>query len=295
TGSTSDYGNSMDLILKTDSLGNQEWVNFYGNGAFHNPGFSDIIATHDSCYVVCGAYTYGETFGGLYPYDGWLVKIDNDGNEIWNKKYRDYTVENTDWRDTIYNVFNGVTELSNGNLALIATSKNGQLYGRKPKFYLLNSVGDSILTKIYETANPWYNPNTIITTNDNGFAIGGSGEFYDWDEINQVWVSSQRIFLIKTDSLGNDTILSDISPVQSKPITEFKLQCYPNPATDEFFVELPQWIEDDVLEIYSTNGSLVLLQTVGVGINKVDICDLQPGMYLARLKNTGMAAKLIVQ
>jgi len=102
-------------------------------------------------------------------------------------------------------------------------------------------------------------------------------------------------FLIKTDSLGNDTILSDISPVQSKPITEFKLQCYPNPATDEFFVELPQWIDNDVLEIYSTNGSLVLQQTVGVGINKVDICDLQPGMYLARLKNTGFAAKLIVQ
>lgn len=294
TGRTSDFGISKNMVLKSDSLGNQEWVRFYGNSMYRNPNFTDVIATKDSCYIVCGAYTYGETFGGLYPYDGWIIKIDNNGNTVWDRKYRDYTVGNTDWRDTIYNVFNGVTELSNGNLALIATSKNGHVYGRKPKLYLLNSEGDTLFTKIYETANPWYNPNTIIETEDNGFAIGGSGDFYDWDTINQVWVSSQRIFLLKTDSLGNDTIISDISPVESKPITEFKLECYPNPASSEFFVELPQEVDNDLLEIYATNGSLVHKQAVGCANNKIDICGLQPGMYLVKIRGANLFGKIIV-
>ncbi|HQL69389.1 MAG TPA: hypothetical protein PLA77_01035, partial [Bacteroidales bacterium] len=265
-GRTSDFGNSMNLILKTDSVGNQEWVNFYGNGAFHNPGFSDIIATHDSCYVVCGAYTYGETFGGLYPYDGWLVKIDNDGNEKWNKKYRDYVINNTDWRDTITCTSVSIDELHDKGFACIALVKSSECLGKEFRIYRIDSVGNLLWTKLFTEfpeCNNTYHPNTIKQTADSGFAISGWVEYYEWNGSTSQWDYSQRIFLIKTDSLGNDTILSDISPVQSKPITEFKLQCYPNPATDEFFVELPQWIDNDVLEIYSTNGSLVLQQTVG--------------------------------
>ena len=54
-GVTYDFGNLRGLVLKTDSLGNQQWVRFYGNPSFDNPGFSDIIATHDSCFIVCGS------------------------------------------------------------------------------------------------------------------------------------------------------------------------------------------------------------------------------------------------
>jgi len=295
-GVTYDLGSPRrNLIMKTDSIGNQLWVRFYGNTGYENHIFTDIIPTHDSCFIVCGAYTYGETFGGLYPYDGWLIKIDNNGNQKWNKKYRDYVVENTDWRDTIYNVFNGIVELEDGRFAAISTSKNGTAYGRKPKLYVFNEEGDSIFTKLYETLNPWYNPTTIQIANDNGYAIAGYGDFYDWDEEHNVWVSSQRIFLIKTDSLGNDTLISDISPVQSKPITEFKLECYPNPASSEFFVDLPQGVDDDVLEIYSTNGSLVHEQRAQNGINTVNNCNLQPGVYLLRLRDKKIFGKIIIE
>jgi len=184
-GITYDLGSPRrNLIMKTDSLGNQQWVRFYGNASYENPFFTDIIPTHDSCYIVCGAYTYGETFGGLYPYDGWIIKIDNNGNTKWEKKHRDYVVENTDWRDTIYNVFNGIVELDDGRFAAISTSKNGIAYGRKPKLYVFNEEGDSLFTKLYETLNPWYNPTSIQITNDNGFAIAGYGDFYDEPDIH---------------------------------------------------------------------------------------------------------------
>ncbi|MBN2777393.1 MAG: T9SS type A sorting domain-containing protein [Bacteroidales bacterium] len=286
-------GVNRNFILKTDSLGNQQWVRFYGNSSYDNPTFSDIIATKDSCYIVCGAYTYGETFGGLYPYDGWLIKLDNNGNEKWNKKYRDYVVENTDWRDTIYNVFNSIVELEDGRIAAVATSHDGVIYGRKPKLYLLNSVGDTIMTKLFEKPTYWYNPTSIVLTDDGGFAIAGNGEFVEWNEETSSWESSQRIFLIKTDSLGNDTLLSNISPYEAKSITNFDLVCYPNPASSEFFVDLPQGTEDDVLEIYSINGALVHEQAVGVFNNRVDVCNVKPGMYLVKLRGKGVFGKLV--
>jgi hypothetical protein len=261
---------------------------------YDNPAFTDIIETSDSCYIVCGAYTYGEAYGGLYPYDGWLLKIDNEGNTVWDKKYRDYTVENTDWRDTIYNVFNGITELENGRIAAIATSKNGTIYGRKPKLYILNELGDTISTKIYENADYWYNATSIVNTTDGGFAIAGNGEFVEWNNETESWETFQRIFLIKTDSLGNDTIVNTVAPEVSKPIDKFELVCYPNPARNEFFIDLAEDAQNDVLEIYATNGSIVHEQRVEHGNNTINICNLKSGMYLVKLKHKAQYAKLMI-
>ena len=291
-----------NVVMKTDSLGNQQWVKFYGTSSYDNPIFSDIIPTRDSCYIVCGAYTYGETFGGLYPYDGWLIKIDNDGNMVWDRKYRERRESPGDYRDTIYCELNSIIELNNGNLVAVGKQRTEPGYSnRTPFVYYLNAFGDTLFSKHYfqyEVGHPDYinkcEPHTIVKTNDNGFAIGGWAEFIEYDEINQQWTNPQRIFLIKTDSLGNDTIISDISPVESKPITEFKLECYPNPASSEFFVELPQGMDNDVLEIYSTTGSLVLQQNVGDGTNRVGIFGLEPGMYLVKIRGVNLYGKIIV-
>lgn len=292
-----------NVVMKTDSLGNQQWVKFYGTSSYDNPTFTDIIPTHDSCYIVCGAYTYGETFGGLYPYDGWLIKIDNSGNTKWEKKYREHRIDPGDYRDSIYCQFYSVCEMSNNNIAIAGTARKETGYSnRTPFLYILNEYGDTLLTKYYyqypdghpDYVNVSY-PTSIIATDDGGLAIGGWAEFIEYDEINQQWTNPQRIFLIKTDSLGNDTLISDISPVDAKPITEFKLVCYPNPASSEFFVELPQGIDDDVLEIYSANGSLVHEQRAQNGINTVNNCNLQPGVYLLRLRDKKIFGKIIIE
>ena len=47
TGRTSDFGNSRNLILKTDSVGNQKWVRYYGNPNYDNPYLMDIVETQD--------------------------------------------------------------------------------------------------------------------------------------------------------------------------------------------------------------------------------------------------------
>ncbi len=298
TGITSDFGNSRNLILKTDSLGNQQWVRFYGNFNYDNPAFSDIIATQDSCFLVCGSYTYGETFGGLYPYDGWLVKVDINGNTKWEKKYRDYVLNNTDWRDTINCKIIAITELNDNGFAGIAMGKSNQCLSEEFSIYRFDSIGNLLWKKLF-TEFPEctiaYHPNTIIQTDDFGFAIGGHIDHYEWNSSTSSWDYSQRLFLIKTDSLGNDSLINDIAPLHTSPITDFKLICYPNPANNEFFIDLPQDFTDDTIEIYSTNGSLVYVQTVGYLDNRVDISNLKPGMYLVKLCKAGLYGKIIIE
>ncbi|PLX05750.1 MAG: hypothetical protein C0596_18825 [Marinilabiliales bacterium] len=302
-GNTNDFGNYRNFILKTDSLGNQQWVKFYGSTTYDNPAFQDIITTKDSCYIVCGAYTYGEAFGGLYPYDGWIIKIDNDGNSKWNKKYREHRIDPGDYRDSIYCQFYSACELPNGNIAVTGTARKETGYSnRTPFLYMMYENGDTVFSRHYfqyPVGHPDYvnvsYPNAVMSTDDGGLAIGGWAEFIEYDDVNEQWINPQRIFLIKIDSLGNDTLVNNILPYQTQPITKFELPCYPNPAVNEFYVDISYKTGDDVLEIYSTNGTIIHEQAVVSGENRIDICGLKPGMYLVRLRNSRLFGKITIQ
>lgn len=184
--------------------------------------------------------------------------------------------------------------MPNGRIAAVATSKNGSSYGRKPKLYVFEQNGDTVFTKLFEDENHWYSPTCIKATADSGFAIAGYGDFVEWNEETNSWVTDQRIFLIKTDSLGND-VETTVKPIAAQPIGKFELVCYPNPASGEFWVDLPEENNGDVLEIYATNGSLVYEQPATPGVNRIDLCGVRPGMYLARLREAGMFGKIIIE
>jgi hypothetical protein len=298
TGRTSDFGISKNMVLKTDSLGNQEWVRFYGNSMYRNPNFTDIIATQDSCYIVCGAYTYGEAYGGLYPYDGWLLKIDNEGQTVWDRRHRDSIYFGTTSND-YYAMYVAIAEKSNGDLIAVCRTKvddEGYYSGSKFRIICLDSQGNRKWNKFIDSVGYQtgiLNPQSIKLTDDGGIAVGGWGEFYYFNE-NDDWVSDQRIFLIKTDSLGNDTIVNTVTPTVSKPIDKFELVCFPNPARNEFFIDLAEDAQNDVLEIYATNGSIVHEQRVEHGNNTINICNLKSGMYLVKLKHKAQYAKLMI-
>ena len=82
-GKTQSFGSGLSnlLVSKIDESGNQEWLKTYG-GTDTEQGNS-LYQINNGNYVIVGSTkSYGEG-----QKDIWVLKIDNEGNEIWNQAY----------------------------------------------------------------------------------------------------------------------------------------------------------------------------------------------------------------
>lgn len=288
-----------NVIVKTDSLGNKEWAGIFGSSNYDNPSFTDVIETKDSCYIICGAYAYGESYGGYYPYDAYILKYDIEGNQIWSKKHRDSITESS-YANGYYSYYTGIAENDNGGLFTILQTRSdeyGQYIGEKFRIRCLDSYGNRKWDKVIDSVGNQLGalfPHSIVLTTDDYIVVGGWGEIYYMDSTED-WTSAQRIFLLKTDTSHIDIPTNNIIQHNPKPITNFALTCYPNPAKSETYIEIPKEIKEDILIVYSTNGQIVLEQNIIYGENKINLYDFKPGMYLLRLKNNNLYGKLLVK
>jgi hypothetical protein len=68
-------------IIKTDPSGNMQWSKIYGYSGW------DIayaaVETTDEGYVIAGSTNTSQS-----GFKGWLIKLDSEGNQIWNQTYR---------------------------------------------------------------------------------------------------------------------------------------------------------------------------------------------------------------
>lgn len=168
-------------LIKTDSNGNEEWNKTFGGGGHDNVSYGgeSIQQTTDGGYIVVGNTT---SFGNGY-FDIWLLKIDSNGNEQWNKTFGTshgdygYSVQQTD--DGGYIVLGNTDAGADQDAWLIKTDANGNEQWNK---YFGGSSGDRGYS--------------LQKTTGGGFIIVGYTESYSNGE-NDVW-------LIKTDGNGNE-------------------------------------------------------------------------------------------
>jgi hypothetical protein len=210
-------------LIKTDSEGNELWNKTYG-GIYEDIA-SCIIETSDGGYAITGYTGYS---GGKYEL--WIIKTDENGTEMWSKRYRngDYVFGNC-----IIETEQGfvVVSQANDDMWLVGTDENGEMIWNNTFGGIKSDGGNAVihddnggyvivgttysfgygfsdiwLVKTNETGGELWNKTfggveydtgeDVIQTNDGGFAIAGGITPYgsEWRDV----------CLIKTDKNGTE-------------------------------------------------------------------------------------------
>jgi PKD repeat protein len=212
-GTTVSYGaGSGDVwLVKTDAVGNQQWVKTFG-GSNWDDGWS-ISNTSDGGYIIGGAT---RSFGAG-SYDFWLVKTDANGTQLWTKSYGGIN-EDFAW---------SVVETDDGGYALAGYTKSFGAGGSDLWLVKTDSSGNQEWNKTF--GGPNYDEATSVTqTSDGGYIIAGY--------TNSFGAGSHDFLLVK---------LASPSPQPTPPVANFTWSP-PMPITGESVTfnassSLPGW------------------------------------------------------
>lgn len=171
-GSTSSFGqgNTDFYLLKLDSMGQKKFEKSFGG--YNNEIAKSVVQLSDSSYVMAG-YTSSFGIGG---YDVFLVKVDKNGNFLWQK-----TIGGNDW-DFAYSL----KTTNDGGFIISGTTYsfgNGNADGYVIK---TDANGDTTWTKTYGGLKD-DELKSVIQTADGNYALTGYTKSYN-DSLGDVWV-----------------------------------------------------------------------------------------------------------
>jgi len=192
-GDVSDNNGQSDVWLcKLDNLGNILWDKNYG-GSNNDYAFS-VARTTDNGFIVAGRTdSTDQDVSGNHGYsDGWVLKVDINGDLDWAKCYG----------GTLDDEINSVIQTSNGRYALLGSSRSsdddvpGNKGDRDFLFMLLDEDGNIEWSKNYGGSATDIG-SALIETSDGNYVLCGNTYSNDGDVLgnngnNDGWVLQLR-------------------------------------------------------------------------------------------------------
>lgn len=282
TNAKTDYS-GQPLVIKTDSLGNQEWI--WQEGSQYDDFQAIACNTLDNNILI--SYGYGVYQPPPYPVPGPLTKIrvikmNYSGNTIWTKDYGNPTLEAQTW---------SILPLPDSSYVIGGIEWSEDSTYTRSFLLKINKYGDSLWMRhyIYESGIgiPIHNELSQVSSGpDNTILVIG----YVFDPNNpQV---RQSTWIMRLDSLGCDTPECNPFVGVKKPgiMKEGNIRIFPNPANQYIEITIPEGkisgnISDPIARFYDLNGKLVQ-ESIPEYRGNSYICDthtLKQGIYFVQL------------
>lgn len=292
--------------VKFDALGNIEWQNTIGGTEFD--AGTTVIAASDGGMLI-GGYSLSSVgidktdfLRGIYDY--WVLKLDDDGNILWQK-----TIGGTG-SDQLYEIM----EIEAGNYALAGWSTSNIGYEKTENAhgnadYWLVTIGtDTITCSVPWVENIYIQPTrAAVVWNETPSELGVRARYRaigatTW---NYAFSNAGKNYVVLRDLTCNTDYeyqLMRICAADGSDYSDFgfmvyfntpdcredaypienELLIYPNPANDHITISLSMVYEYDVpIGIFTTSGQVCRQTVIPAGSDQLHIntSDLPSGVY----------------
>jgi len=266
------------IVIKTDSVGNQQWFKNYGTPYIDSHGM--ICSTQDGNMVLGFGYCDSMSGGGPSTEGNpfrkiTFIKIDNSGNTIWNKKYGKSEGE-----------LELVNIRENSDGTIISTGITTKFFPTAYKYvgWILKTTsdGDSLWYRQYDICkgeSTWNWLYDVIETSDKGYIACGVVYPQEPD------TGSQDGWVLKVDSIGCENPedcwvgMKDEAPLPAND----EIEIYPNPVAEDISVKLRITGNEMRISIrlYDMFGRMVKMVELSPGQTefRMDVSQLPHGMY----------------
>lgn len=276
------HGVVNGVSLTSDRFGNVNKA-FDFDGINNNIFVQNLNQSNFSNDYTISAWVYFRNYNNSYPQIAWgtnnYLSFSGCG-PVYAPNYREkvgfYTTSSTSTQQPFGNFISQDTVKTN-QWHHIVVSKQGTL---------INMYLDNILTI---SSNSYQN---LPLMNGNGLYFGNyptqPSSGLD-GKIDDIVIYNRGINLCEIDSLFN--IPNPLSTsIESLQITQNNIVIYPNPTSDFISVKINsnELIVD--FEIYNILGEKVMKTKINSGESKIDICNLQNGVYFLMMKDSKMNA-----
>ena len=322
-------------IIKTDSLGNKQWEQFYGGTTYDKP--TSIAVCSDGGYIYCTTTKSGGVGLPTY-YNIRVMKIDSLGNMVFNKFFG----------GTLDDGAGSIIQTQDGGYVFCGSSKSDIDNRTRPYIIRLDNLGDTLWTKTYtppSASGSSNNFSTILELNDGSFIAAGQERYTDSIAISRyhglivkttstgdlVWSrehnlstcntcssylydirttsdggficsgvanSPQDMWLLKLDSLGcADTVCALGTSIEAPKSPKGTFSVYPNPAHSLITVELQQLTTEFTFSLIDLTGKEILTKQINLPYTKINVQHLAKGIYFYQItgEKERYSGKLVVQ